>query len=57
MKYHTLIMGIKKVIESTPNSLKLLEIGELTPRKLSTLMPVNNIFSRYNFLINTRTDL
>ena len=34
-------MGIKKVIVSTSNSLKLLRIGELTPFDKSTLTPVS----------------
>ena len=41
MNNHYYIMVIKKLIESTPNLLKLLKIGELTPFELSTLMPVS----------------
>jgi hypothetical protein len=35
-------MATKKLIESTPNSLNLLGVGELTPYDESTLMPVSN---------------
>ena len=38
---HNLKMVIKKLIETTPNSLNLLRIGELTPFELSSLTPVS----------------
>jgi hypothetical protein len=41
MNNHYNIMVIKKLIEATPNSLNLLEVGELTPFDLSALMPVS----------------
>ena len=41
MNYHKLIMVIKKLIETTPNSLKLLRIGELTALGLSPLTLVS----------------
>jgi hypothetical protein len=41
MNNHKLIMVIKNPIETTPNSLKLLRIGELTPLAISTLTPVS----------------
>ena len=49
MNYHYIIMVIKKLIETTPKSLKLFGIGELTPffitpknpLKLGTLTPVS----------------
>ena len=41
MNNHYKIMVIKKLIETTPKSLKLLGIGELTPYDESALMPVN----------------
>ncbi len=34
-------MVIKKLIETTPNSLNLLEVGELTPYDESSLTPVS----------------
>ena len=43
MNNHYIIMVIKKLVESTPNLLKLLKIGELTPFELSTLTPVSDI--------------
>lgn len=43
MNNHKIIMVIKKLIETTPNSLKLLRIGELTPLGLSPLTPVREI--------------
>ena len=44
------IMGIKKLIVSGCNSLKLLGIGELTPFELSALTPDVEaiVFSVYN---------
>ena len=36
-------MAIKKLIESTSNSLNLLGVGELTPFGLSALTPVSDI--------------
>jgi len=39
MNNHYIIMVIKKLVETTPNSLKLLRIGELTPFQISTLTP------------------
>jgi hypothetical protein len=41
MNTHIKIMGIKNLIVSTCNSLKLLRIGELTPFQVSTLTPVS----------------
>ena len=41
MNNHKIIMVIKKLIETTPNSLNLLRIGELTPFELSSLTPVS----------------
>ena len=41
MNNHYVIMVIKKLFETTPNSLKLLRIGELTAIDLSTLTPVS----------------
>jgi hypothetical protein len=41
MNNHNINMGIKKLIETTLNSLKLLRIGELTALALSTLTPVS----------------
>ena len=41
MNNHYIIMVIKKLVESTPNLLKLLKIGELTPSDKSSLMPVS----------------
>lgn len=41
MNYHYIIMVIKKLIESTPNSLNILGVGELTPITISTLTPVS----------------
>jgi len=41
MNNHKIIMVIKKLIETTPNSLKALRIGELTPLSLSSLTPVS----------------
>lgn len=43
MNNHYKIMVIKKLIETTPNSLNLLEVGELTPSRLSALTPVNGL--------------
>jgi hypothetical protein len=40
MNNHYNIMVIKKLIETTPNSLDLLEVGELTQFLLSALTPV-----------------
>ena len=34
-------MVIKKLIESTPNSLNILGVGKLTPFELSSLTPVS----------------
>jgi len=34
-------MVIKKLIETTPKSLNLFKVGELTPPRLSTLTPVS----------------
>ena len=34
-------MVIKKLVETTPNSLNLLGVGELTPFELSVLTPVS----------------
>jgi hypothetical protein len=50
MNHNYIIMVIKKLIETTPNSLKLLGIGELTPFQISTLTPV----SGWMDLINSR---
>lgn len=41
MNNHYNIMGIKKLIESTSNSLNILGVGELTPFELSSLTPVS----------------
>ena len=41
MNNHHLIMVIKKLIETTPNSLNLLGVGELTPYDESSLTPVS----------------
>lgn len=41
MNNHYIIMVIKKLIESTPNSLNILGVGELTPFELSSLTPVS----------------
>jgi hypothetical protein len=41
-------MAIKKLIETTPNSLNLLEVGELTPLPISTLTPVSNLWLTNN---------
>jgi hypothetical protein len=41
MNYHNKIMVIKKLIVSCSNSLNLLEVGELTPFRLSLLTPVS----------------
>ena len=41
MNYHYINMVIKKLVETTLNSLNLLGVGELTPFELSTLMPVS----------------
>jgi len=43
MNYHYIIMVIKKLIETTPKSLNLLGVGELTPLKLSALTPVSEV--------------
>ena len=39
MKGHYIIMIIKKLVETTPNSLNLLGVRELTPCDESSLMP------------------
>jgi hypothetical protein len=45
-------MVIKKLVESTPNSLNLLEVGKLTPYDESTLMPVSEgSFAKNNVII------
>lgn len=41
MNYHNKNMVIKRLIETTLNSLRLLRIGELTPIVLSALTPVS----------------
>jgi hypothetical protein len=41
MNNHYIIMVIKKLIESTPNPLNLLGVGELTLLRLSPLTPVS----------------
>jgi hypothetical protein len=41
MNNHYKNMVIKKLVETTPNSLNLLEVGELTPLRLSALTPVS----------------
>jgi len=41
MNNHKNIMVIKKLVETTPNSLNLLGVGELTPHDESSLMPVS----------------
>jgi hypothetical protein len=41
MNNHKIIMVISKLIESTPNSLNLFEVGGLTLFRLGTLMPVS----------------
>ena len=54
MNYHTINMGIKKLIVFRCNSLNLLEVGELTLSLISTLTPVS-IFvsgSLYFFRLN-----
>jgi hypothetical protein len=48
MNNHYNIMVIKKLIETTPKSLKLFGIGELTPYDESTLTPVSIAFKGYN---------
>ncbi len=45
MNNHYNIMVIKKLIETTPKSLYLLRVGELTPFELATLMPVSGSVS------------
>jgi len=47
MNNHFNIIGIKKPIESTPNSLNLLGVGELTPHDESSLMPVRAHLKSY----------
>jgi hypothetical protein len=39
MNYHYIIMVIKKLIETTPNSLNSLEVGDLTPFEVRALTP------------------
>ena len=39
MKNHYINMVIKNLVETTPNSLNLLGVGELTPLLISTLTP------------------
>jgi len=39
MNYHYINMVIKKLVETTPNSLNLLGVGELTPYDESMLTP------------------
>jgi hypothetical protein len=41
MNNHYKIMVIQKVVETTPNSLNLLGVGELTPLPISMLTPVS----------------
>jgi hypothetical protein len=41
MNNHYKIIVIKKLIETTPNSLNLLKVGELTQFLLSALTPVS----------------
>ncbi len=41
MNNHYIIMVIKKLIESTPNLLNILGVGELTPITISALTPVS----------------
>lgn len=41
MNNHINIMVIKKLVETTPNSLNLLGVGELTLCSISTLTPVS----------------
>ena len=36
-------MVVKQLIESTPNSLNILGVGELTPFELSSLTPVSEL--------------
>ena len=52
MNNHTNIMVIKKLVETTPNSLNLLGVGELTLCLISTLMPVSEgSFAKNNVII------
>jgi hypothetical protein len=50
MNTHIKIMGIKKLIVSGCNSLNLLGVGELTPFRLSRLMPVSQPMLRLAIL-------
>jgi hypothetical protein len=48
MNNHYIIMVIKKIVETTPNSLNLFEVGELTLLRLSSLTPVSKSSSVKN---------
>lgn len=43
MNNHYIIMVIKKLVETNPNSLNILGVGQLTPYDESSLTPVSQI--------------